>query len=154
MAPEPRPRIEQLIQSHATPSRVLSAEEVELDKRLVVVCEAFLYEFARRFVESTGGRPFLVSYGADGTPMTSRRLCAQKVGALAGIRSGFEGQEFCVQNACLRSVDSAGRSCMCYVTRPPLPMVEGKSGWHFYQAWENFALQAKPLGHSGCSSTT
>jgi hypothetical protein len=139
-----------LFRRHSKASLVLEPQEIDIDKRLVVVGLSFLQNSARAFIRKADDRPVLFSYGSDGTPLVARRIHVQQVSQETTVRrSGGQGVEFLVENAFLRSFDSLGCPSMLFLFKPPSPMSCGKSAWHCWQASLSFMPLLRQLGHSG-----
>ena len=136
-----------LIREHSQVSKdLINTADIGIDQRLSAVVNDFLSGLARSFVKENVSRPILFSYSSDGTPVKTR-VCVSTSFEQGSIRrSGFRGQEFCVQNVFLLT-HRLGQPQMRYLTTNPVLMHHGKGAWNYYQAFRSFCQTPFELGH-------
>ena len=136
-----------LIREHSQVSKdLINTADIGIAQRLSAVVNDFLSGLARSFVKENVSRPILFSYSSDGTPVKTR-VCVSTSSEQGSIRrSGFRGQEFCVQNVFLLT-HRLGQPQMRYLTTNPVLMHHGKGAWNYYQAFRSFCQTPFELGH-------
>lgn len=131
--------VSQLVATHACVASTLDKTDVRIGHRLCAVIVAFLEASVRQLLQYCCDRPVLVSYGSDGTPLKTRHSISQQLSQHTTIRrSGFSGHELVLQNVFFRSTTVSGEPLVRFLAVPPRPMDDGKTAWHFFQAYSEF----------------
>ena len=115
------------------------------------ILKAEMLRGAKEVIAQAKGRPIVLSYSSDGTPIqTQRRVRRQLRGKQrATERMGYETEEYLVQQAFVRFIDMQGIPHTAAVLRDPLPLTHGKSAWAAFAAARDFLPTLTELGHYG-----
>ena len=121
----------------------------ELTKASQVATDV-MRESAVLLIDEAAGRPLLVSYMADGTPIVTRHTVRQAMEGKKTVRRSGKGmEEFYCQAAFYAYVDAMGMRHARAVVPDPMPMSRGKTS----AAQLSFALQCivnpRSCGHAG-----
>ena len=135
-------------------ARVGRAELWELTKASQVATDV-TRESAVLLIDEATGRPLLVSYMGDGTPIVARHHVRQAMeGKKIVRRSGKGMEEYYCQVAFYAYVDAMGMRHVRAVVPDPMPMSRGKTS----AAQLSFALQCivspRSCGHAGILVST
>ena len=124
-------------------------DDLQLLCSAVEVAKAFLRQDAEKFVRDLEGRPVLLQYSGDGTPIKSKCSITARSGEESLRRSGRRTSEYYVQNCFLVAFDAFGVRQSKVLLEDPRPMTEGKR----CASELAFGLQLLPrlraLGHRG-----
>lgn len=123
-------------------------------RNIGMLCEllkSFLRRKALELIETAGGRPILLSYSSDGTPLTTRERLRLRLNGTAApvVRVGGSSQEYLIQQVFVRRLDVDGNSRTEVVLREPLPFTSGKAAWAVFAAGRDFFPTLRSAGHGG-----
>jgi len=79
-----------------------------------------------RFIRDCEGRPLLLTYEGDGTPITTHRNVRMTMGDHSVRRSGKAPQEYYVHHCFAATFDGSGKRQSCVLLEDPRPMTDGK----------------------------
>lgn len=127
------------------------AERAELE-RACEILKWYLASRARQLVVEAYGRPVLISYSSDGTPIkTQERISRRLTKKMHVQRVGGAATEYLIQQCFVRYFDAHQVPRTAVVLRDPLPLTEGKSAWAVFAAGRDFFPTLVELGHTGIS---
>ena len=125
--PECPTGVHEIFQQWSSPTRSSTKSDNHGLHRLTEATKAYLKtKFVASF-EEAGGRPLVLSYTADGTPVQTKVTVSQKSASSGQLRSGYGTHEYYVQNCFLLFKDASGCEKVRVLLRDPLPMTRGKA---------------------------
>lgn len=100
----------------ADASKTLSKQDADVSSKLCEVAKAFLNERAKQFVKAHQGRPVLMSYQSDGTPMLAKQThTAKRSSGQLVVRKAGRGIELLLQKVFLKTLSpTGGHVVSCY----------------------------------------
>jgi len=143
--------VEDHVRRFASVGRAVGDSERVTLAKVAEVAKEFLQREATKLVKRANGRPVLMSYSSDGTPLRSKKHIVHAAGSSGSKvrRVGGAAQEFLVQQAFLRYIDVDGVPHTVAVLRDPLPLSHGKGAWAIYSAGVEFSQTLRQQGHQG-----
>lgn len=134
-------------------SAVLTKAQVGHVMKLCEVVKHQLQSKVDTLLSKASGRPVLMSYSSDGTPMkTAARVSSEGlVPGTALIRRGRDCVELLLQRGWYKTFGANGQTLVAALLRDPVPLTHGKSAWHLYSAARSFAPFLEEAGHQGIS---
>ena len=142
--------VRDLWRMYAQASLSLTREESTEVLKLAEVGKDFLLQRAKAFVRSAAGRPLLYCYSSDGTPMLTTESYKQQVTQERSVRrEGCSLHELLVERCAMKYHGADGADKVCYYTRDPVPMDNGKTAWCMYSAAVSFFPLCRELAHQG-----
>lgn len=140
--------VAELVLQLGVASRVLSKADVRVVERLCEVGKAYFSQRARALVSAARTAPLLVSYGGDGTPLSTKERFSGRVAGQVVLRRGGSSQEYYVEKVFLAYKDTNGQEHATVVFRDPVPLA-AKDGWSLFACGQRLIPTARQLGHQG-----
>ncbi len=107
---------------------------------------------ASKLISKAGERPVLGSYISDGTPKKTAVQYVEPVEGVTSIhRRGKSLQEFFLQRAYFKTLDSDGEVAVEVLLADPKPLAHVKEAWHLFAACEAFLPLLPRLHRKGIS---
>lgn len=133
----------------AKAGKCFERDEADLCLKVAEAGKQFLENKLQGFIRGTAGKPLLVSYMSDGTPMLLRKRVHQRAGPnLTIVREGGSGVELLMQQVFVKRLASNGTPEVRCLLRDPRPM-DGKTTLHCFSAMEEMMPMAREMQHAG-----
>ena len=139
--------MEEFLREYASASKVCMPPEQRKCLKAVEVVKSFMKATGVNFVRDSKGKPLLMTYGNDGTPI---KICHRvPIDLPTGRiwRKGAAGADFLVEKGFLKRFGGDGGHVVRGLLRDCRDCTTGKTAWHTFGAMREFFPFLRELGH-------
>ena len=134
---------------YATPSHSVESNTRKDILRTAEILKAYLRQQATALCVAAQGRPLLVAYSCDGTPLLTKERLMVRLRGKQVQRVGGRGDEYLVEQAFVRYMrDGVPETAL--LLRDPLRLTSGKTAWAIHQASRALCPQLEDLSEGIC----